>query len=103
MCTPGGLWRNTTSDSDPNDRAGEGLILGLLAWLIAIPLSVPVGQLFAFVMGQAVFQGLRILYQFSWNGALQWLIIIVVLSILGSLLPAIRATRVSVRESLAYE
>jgi len=80
---------------------GEGLLLGLLAWLIAIPLSVPVGQLFAFVMGQ-VFQ-LSILYQFSWNGALQWLIIIVVLSILGSLLPAIRATRVSVRESLAYE
>jgi len=76
-------------------------LLGLLAWLIAIPLSVPVGQLFAFVMGQ-VFQ-LSILYQFSWNGALQWLIIIVVLSILGSLLPAIRATRVSVRESLAYE
>jgi putative ABC transport system permease protein len=82
---------------------GEGLILGLLAWLIAIPLSMPVGQVFAFVMGQAVFGGLSILYQFSWNGALQWLSIIVVLSILGSLLPAIRATRVSVRESLAYE
>jgi putative ABC transport system permease protein len=62
---------------------GEGLLLGLLAWLIAIPLSVPVGQLFAFVMGQAL--RLSILYQFSWNGALQWLIIIVVLSILGSL------------------
>jgi ABC-type antimicrobial peptide transport system permease subunit len=35
--------------------------------------------------------------------ALTWLIIIVILSILGSVLPAIRATRVSVRESLAYE
>jgi putative ABC transport system permease protein len=81
---------------------GEGLILGLLAWLIAIPLSMPVGQVFAFVMGQAVFQ-LSILYQFSWNGALQWLIIIVVLSIVSSAVPAIRATRVSVRESLVYE
>jgi putative ABC transport system permease protein len=81
---------------------GEGLILGLLAWLIAIPLSVPVGQIFAFVIGQTVFR-LSILYQFSWNGALQWLIIIVVLSIVGSAVPAIRATRVSVRESLAYE
>ena len=80
---------------------GEGLILGLLAWLIAIPLSVPVGQVFALVMGQ-VFQ-LGILYQFSWTGALQWLTIIVVLSILSSAVPAIRATRVSVRESLAYE
>jgi putative ABC transport system permease protein len=81
---------------------GEGLLLGLLAWVIAIPLSMPVGQVFAFVMGQAVFQ-LSILYQFSWNGALRWLIIIVVLSIVGSAVPAIRATRVSVRESLVYE
>ena len=77
------------------------LLLGLLAWLIAIPLSVPVGQIFTLVMGAVL--NLSIQYQFSWNGALQWLIIIGVLSILGSLLPAIRAMRVSVRESLAYE
>ena len=52
-------------------------------------------------MGEVI--QLSIHLQFSWNGALQWLIIIVVLSILGSAVPAIRATRVSVRESLAYE
>jgi putative ABC transport system permease protein len=80
---------------------GEGLLLGLLAWLIAIPLSIPVGQVFATAIGQVL--AFPISYQFSWNGALQWLIIIVVLSILGSALPARRATRVSVRESLAYE
>jgi len=80
---------------------GEGLLLGLIAWVIAIPLSVPVGQVFATVIGQVIQFGIT--YQFSWNGALQWLIIIIVLSILGSAVPAIRATRVSVRESLAYE
>jgi putative ABC transport system permease protein len=80
---------------------GEGLLLGLIAWVVAIPLSVPVAQLFCAVIGQVI--KFDIIYQFSWNGALQWLIIIVVLSILGSLLPAIRATRVSVRQSLAYE
>src|SRR5512136_2559711 len=80
---------------------GEGLLLGLLAWLIAIPLSIPVGQVFATMIGQVL--NFPINYQFSWNGALRWLIIIIVLSILGSALPAIRATRVSVRESLAYE
>jgi putative ABC transport system permease protein len=80
---------------------GEGLLLGLLAWLIAIPLSIPVGQVFVAVVGQVL--NFPINYQFSWNGALQWLIIIVVLSIVGSAVPAIRATRVSVRESLAYE
>jgi len=65
------------------------------------PLSVPVGQVFATVIGQVIQFGIT--YQFSWNGALQWLILIIVLSILGSAVPAIRATRVSVRESLAYE
>jgi putative ABC transport system permease protein len=80
---------------------GEGLILGLMAWLIAIPLSVPVGQLFSQVIGEVINFG--IVYQFSSAGALQWLIIVVVLSILGAALPAWRATRISIRESLAYE
>jgi putative ABC transport system permease protein len=80
---------------------GEGLLLGLIAWVIAIPLSIPVGEAFSAVIGQVI--KFDVIYQFSWNGALTWLIIIVVLSVLGSLLPAIRATRVSVRESLAYE
>ena len=80
---------------------GEGLILGLIAWVIAIPLSIPVGQMFATVIGQVI--NFSVLYQFSFDGAMAWLIIIIVLSILGSAIPAIRATRVSVRESLAYE
>ena len=80
---------------------GEGLLLGLIAWAVAIPLSIPIGQAFSAVIGQVI--KFEIIYQFSWNGALTWLIIIVVLSVLGSLLPAIRATRVSVRQSLAYE
>ena len=80
---------------------GEGLILGLMAWVIAIPLSVPVGQLFSLVIGQVINFG--VVYQFSWAGAVQWLIIVVVLSILGAALPALRATRISIRESLAYE
>ena len=80
---------------------GEGLILGLIAWVIAIPLSIPVGEAFSVVIGQVI--KFNIIYQFSWTGAVNWLIIVVVLSILGSAVPAIRATRVSVRESLAYE
>jgi putative ABC transport system permease protein len=80
---------------------GEGLILGLIAWVIAIPLSIPVGQMFAGVVGQII--QFSVIYQFSWTGAATWLFIIIVLSVLGSAVPAIRATRVSVRESLAYE
>lgn len=80
---------------------GEGLILGLIAWVVAIPLSIPVGQMFATVIGQVI--NFSVLYQFSVNGAMTWLALIIILSILGSAVPAIRATRVSVRESLAYE
>jgi ABC-type antimicrobial peptide transport system permease subunit len=70
---------------------GEGLLLGLIAWVIAIPLSVPVGQAFATVIGQVI--QFSVIYQFSWSGALQWLIIIVVLSILGGAVPAMRHAR----------
>ena len=79
----------------------KGLLLGLIALALAIPLSISVGQAFSTVIGKVI--SFDIIYQFSWSGALTWLIIIVALSVLGSLLPAIRATRVSVRESLAYE
>ncbi len=80
---------------------GEGLLLGLMAWLIALPLSIPVGQVFSVVIGQVI--NFNIAYQFSWNGTVIWLIIVLVLSVLGSLVPALRAARISVRESLAYE
>lgn len=80
---------------------GEGLLLGLISWLLAMPLSVPIGQIFSQAIAQTI--DFTIVYQFSSNGALLWLIIMLVLSIIASALPALRATRVSVRESLAYE
>jgi putative ABC transport system permease protein len=80
---------------------GEGLVLGLIAWLLAMPLSVPIGQIFSQAIAQTI--DFTIVYQFAGHGALLWLAIMIVLSIAGSALPALRATRVSVRESLAYE
>lgn len=80
---------------------GEGLILGLLSWLIAVPLSIPAGILMARGLGAAL-QG-EIVYKYTPTGALYWLAIIVVLSITASWLPARGATRISVRDSLAYQ
>jgi putative ABC transport system permease protein len=80
---------------------GEGLILGWLSWLIALPLSLPAGRLMASVLGQT-FQ-LDIIYHYTPVGAVLWFIIITILSILASWLPARSATRISVRESLAYQ
>lgn len=80
---------------------GEGLILGLLSWLIAMPLAGPAGRLMVQALGSA-FQVDIVFHQTS-LGAILWLIIITVLSIFASWWPARGATRVSVRESLAYQ
>ncbi|MEM7342635.1 MAG: ABC transporter permease [Chloroflexota bacterium] len=80
---------------------GEGLILGWLSWLIAFPLSVPAGQLMLNGISSAF--DLDLVYKYTLNGPILWFVIITVLSILASTLPARGATRVSVRESLAYQ
>jgi len=80
---------------------GEGLILGWLSWLIALPLSLPAGRLMVIAIGQA-FQS-EYVYHYTPVGAVLWLVIITVLSVLASWLPARSAIRLSVRESLAYQ
>jgi putative ABC transport system permease protein len=81
---------------------GEGLILGWLSWLIALPFSIPAGQLMTGALG-AMMGGMSLVYKYNPLGALYWFLIVSVLSVVASLLPARGATRVSVRESLAYE
>ncbi len=80
---------------------GEGLLLGWLSWLIALPLSLPAGQLMVLALGQA-FRN-EYVYHYTPLGALLWLGIITVLSILASWLPARSAIGISVRQSLAYQ
>lgn len=80
---------------------GEGLILGLLSWLIALPLSIPAGYLMTQAMGAAL--QTEIVYRYTPRGAFYWLGIVLVLSIIASWFPARGATRISVRESLAYQ
>jgi len=79
---------------------GEGLILGILSWLLAIPFSIPGGILMTGALSQAI---VPMNFAFSVPGALTWLGIVSVLAVVASLWPAVRATRISVRESLAYE
>jgi len=80
---------------------GEGLLLGVVSWALAVPLSVIGGKFFVEALGN-VFQ-FPFVYLYPPNAALTWLAIVVILSLLASWLPARRATQISVRESLAYE
>jgi putative ABC transport system permease protein len=81
---------------------GEGLILGWLSWLIAFPLSLPAGQVMTKTLSAAL-GGSQIVYYYTPQGALLWLAIITILSVLASWLPARRAARLSVSEALSYQ
>jgi putative ABC transport system permease protein len=81
---------------------GEGVLLGVISWLIALPLSIPAAYGLttyglSFVLNQ------QLAYQFTPAGAGLWLVIITMLAILASALPARGAAKVSVRESLTYQ
>jgi putative ABC transport system permease protein len=79
----------------------EGLLLGFASWVIAVPISILAGRPFVNSIGDIIqFPGP---YQLSVTGLWIWLLIVVVLSLVASWLPARRASRISVNESLAYE
>jgi putative ABC transport system permease protein len=79
----------------------EGLLLGVVSWVLSAPLSLLAGRYFVEALGQVV--NFPAVYYYSFTGLWLWLTIVVVLSLLASGLPARRATQISVRESLAYE
>jgi hypothetical protein len=80
---------------------GEGLPLGVISWLQAIPLSALAGQAFVEMIGRVIDFPAQCYYSF--DGVWLWLGIVTVLSLVASWLPAYRATQIRVRESLAYE
>jgi len=80
----------------------EGVLVGVLSWLIAVPLSYPCSIVFNNLVSNELFQ-IPLDFYFSIGGLALWLIIVLVLSAVASLWPALSATQVSVRESLAYE
>lgn len=79
----------------------EGLLMGLLSWLIALLLSYPVALLTT--QGVAASLRLSIVFQYDWSGVGLWLLLAAVIAIIASLSPAQQAIRTSVQESLAYE
>ncbi len=79
----------------------EGLLQGLLSWLIALPISLIASPALAAALGKAMF-GATLDYRYNWSALLIWLLIILVVSTIASIVPANRATQISVRDSLAY-
>jgi putative ABC transport system permease protein len=80
----------------------EGVLIGLLSWVMGAFLSYPLGNLLSGGVGMA-FMGLWIDYVFSYAGVWLWLAVVVIVSGVASFWPARRASGISVREALAYE
>lgn len=80
----------------------EGLFMGVLSWLVGALLALPIGKLLSDAVGRAFLEE-SLNYTFSTRGALMWLGFVLLLAALGSILPAWNASRLTVREVLAYE
>ena len=80
----------------------EGLLIGLISWILGIILSIPFTYLLATIVSLAVFET-PIAVVFTPIGYIIWLGLVIVLSSLASVLPARNAARLTIREVLAYE
>lgn len=80
----------------------EGIFLGLLSWVIAVPLAFLISPIMANTMGMAMFNS-QMEFQFNYQAVFVWLAIVLAIAALASLIPALNATRINVRQSLSYE
>lgn len=80
----------------------EGLVVGLASWVLAIALSIPITYLLDYGVGVSIFQA-ALTPLFNWTGSVVWLVGILLIATLASAIPAWRASRLTVRDTLVYE
>ncbi len=80
----------------------EGLLIGVMSWILGTLLSFPISSLLSNAINLALF-GVAAKFTFSPIGVLLWLAVVLVLSTLASVVPARNAARLTIREVLSYE
>lgn len=79
----------------------EGVVIALMAWAAGVALSWPLSIWLVDALGTAM--SLPLSYAFSRSGVLLWLATVLVIAVIASLLPAWRASQVSIRDAISYE
>ena len=79
----------------------EGIFIGLLSWIIAVPLSLPLSWGVGYLVGMLSFRSPLPLI-LSPLAVFGWLLIILIGAISASFYPARQASRLTIRETLAY-
>ena len=80
----------------------EGLAIGVLSWMLGVMLSIPITFVLDYGVGISIFQS-PLNAVFSWTGSFVWLFGILLVAVLASAIPALRASRLAIRETLVYE
>jgi len=81
---------------------GEGMVIGLISFMLAVILSFPFTYLLSTIVSLALFQSpIEVVFTFTGYGI--WLGLVFALSAIASILPARNAARLTIREVLAYE
>jgi putative ABC transport system permease protein len=78
------------------------MLIGLMSWLFGALLSVPIGSLMSNAINLSLF-GAPAEFNLTPIGVSLWLGLVLALSTLASVGPARNATRLTIREVLAYE
>jgi putative ABC transport system permease protein len=80
----------------------EGLLIGMMSWVLAIGLSVPISIVLAHSVGVS-FMNYPMPAIYSTGGIFAWAVLVIIISIVASFLPAFNAVRLTVTQVLAYE
>lgn len=80
----------------------EGMVIGLLSWLMSIFLAIPITNVLCYGVGVSIMTS-PMPAVYGVTGVIAWLIFMLVLTSIASYLPARRASRLTVRDTLAYE
>ena len=80
----------------------EGMVIGIVSWAISILVSIPITNLLCYGVGVAILTA-PMPAVYGTTGIIAWLIFTIVLGTLASAMPARRASKLTVRDTLAYE
>ena len=80
----------------------EGLVIALLGWALAIPLSLPMSVLLGKAFGRIMLP-VPLTYLPEFSGIVEWFGVVLVVSFVACSVPAWRVTRITTRAALAYE
>ncbi|HYK72985.1 MAG TPA: FtsX-like permease family protein, partial [Pseudoneobacillus sp.] len=80
----------------------EAMIIGFISSCIAAILAFPISKVLSNHIGENLFET-PLFFVYPLSGIIYWMIIALILSVIASLLPAWRATRISVKDVLNYE